>query len=210
MKRLVFLAIALLASSTIASAQEDAQTTTNTPQQSIQEQSSELKTEKPTKKRNNYFRRGYFGIVDGSVAAYYAGGLVGGIDIINGHNSDWFGIGIGVGCRAGIGVGCRAGMGKEVAIPIYVHLRAEILNRRVTPIILANIGYSYGFGEKPKYNETMGYTPASMVGSNFFAEAGIGLGIRVRQKGLISLSIMPSFFTKTSANGIKLGIGYKW
>ena len=202
MKRLVFLAIALLASSTIALAQEGAQTTTDTPQQSIQEQSSEPKTEKPTKKRNNYFRRGYFGIVDGSVAAYILGGFVGGIDIINGHNSDWFGI--------GIGVGCRAGMGKEVAIPIYVHLRAEILNRRVTPIILANIGYSYGFGEKPKYNETMCYTPASMVGSNFFAEAGIGLGIRVRQKGLISLSIMPSFFTKTSANGIKLSIGYKW
>ena len=117
MKRLMILAIALLASSTIALAQEGAQTTTNTPQQSIQEQSSEPKTEKPTKKRNNYFRRGYFGIVDGSVAAYILGGLVGGIDIINGHNSDWFGI--------GIGVGCRAGMGKEVAIPIYVHLRAS-------------------------------------------------------------------------------------
>ena len=56
-----------------------------------------------------------------------------GLDIVNGYRtSPWFAIGIGIGVRY---YDCE-----DLLIPYYIHLRTDILDRRVTPFFALNIG----------------------------------------------------------------------
>lgn len=111
-----------------------------------------------------------------------------GLDIVNGYRtSPWFAIGIGIGVRY---YDCE-----DLLIPYYIHLRTDILDRRVTPFFALNIG-----GATFSYITTL-----------FLAEPTAGIAIRFKGGDQLNIGVGASALLFNNGTvGFKLSIGYAW
>ncbi len=151
---------------------------------------------------NRFADKGYFGFAEFSLTLgdkyttdHYDGCSsksnrlkIYGLDIVNGYRtSPWFAIGIGVGARY-----CDW---EDLLIHYYIHLRTDILDRRVTPFFALNIG-----GATFPFITTM-----------FLAEPTAGVAIRFKGGDQLNIGAGASallFYDGTV--GFKLSIGYAW
>lgn len=136
---------------------------------------------------DRFASKGYFGQAEFNFGVYNDNHFRGyGIDVINGYRtSPWFAV--------GVGVGARYMDWDALAVPFYVHLRTDILDRKVTPYFAANIGGAY------------------MFGMNIFIEPSCGVGIRLGKGRQVNIGFgVTTFLSFGPALGCTLSAGYAW
>ena len=107
--------------------------------------------EEKTHKRTNFNKpRGIFGLLEVKFPTVFCGAGEFGVDYIAGYRV----------CpqfAAGVGVGMGTFLFKNYQTQFFVHLRSDILNKRVSPYVAFNMGYNYdAFGiDLTTYNNTV-------------------------------------------------------
>lgn len=185
------LRIALLLLLSVAAGNISAQTSDSLPTVAEAENATFPKDDVSTRNRRHTDRfasRGYFGSVEFNFGVYNHNAFSSyGVDIINGYRtSPWFAV--------GIGVGVRYQDWDEIAVPFYVHLRTDILDRRVTPYFALNIGGAYN---------------AFMC---ILAEPSLGIGIRMKKGRQINIGFGTTlyFMGAGAALGCTFSTGFAW
>lgn len=113
---------------------------------------------------------GYFG----SINFGYEIGVGGGddrikFDVVNGYRiQPEFSIGVGIGVKYFTNV-------EFATIPLYAHLRSDLLRQNVTPFIAFNIGYNI--------------STKSILKGGLLAEPSVGIGIRMNRKSQLNISL---------------------
>ncbi len=146
MKRLIILAVALLASSTIASAQEGAQKSVAAESQTLEKALSMPLTKKEQQKSliYRYGERNWFGTVQASIMIFSPQEVAGGAKFIAGYSfNPWISVG------GGFGVHYMdwSDISDSVYIPVNAHFRVNFLDRRVTPYFVADAGAMFYIGK---------------------------------------------------------------
>lgn len=184
------LRIALLLLLSVAAGNISAQTTDSLPTVAEAENAAFPKDGvRPRSRRHTdrFASRGYFGIAELNIGTYNGKAFHAyGADIINGYRtSPWFAV--------GVGVGARYQDWDALAVPFYIHLRTDILDRRVTPYFALNIGGAY------------------MTCLHIFAEPSCGIGIRMKKGRQINIGFGGSgFISFGGALGWKISAGFAW
>lgn len=142
---------------------------------------------------DRFVSKGYFGEAEFNLGFYNGNYFRGyGIDVINGYRtSPWFAVGGGVGARY---MSLKPG---ELLIPFYLHLRTEMLDRKVSPYISVNIGGAY------MVNWVL--LPFAEPCGGISIRLGKGREINIGVRGTIW--VIPSF---GGAMGCTLSVGYAW
>ena len=156
----------------------------------------------------DYFDKGYFGY-----ASYITGLSIlpistsYGVEVVNGYNWRWFGLGVGIGARYHHGL-----TGPNIVTPVYLNLRAEPLNRKVTPVIVLNLGYAHGFEvDSIDKSHAEGILELPIVGGMFVSEIKFGIGIRLANSYM--LDILASYHVcigEAADLGGRLTFGFRW
>ncbi|MBQ7856401.1 MAG: hypothetical protein IJ348_04735 [Alistipes sp.] len=157
--------------------------------------------------KESYFDTGYFGSVNCAIGLMsphlrFASGL----DIVNGYNWRWFGLGFGVGYCT------RAGVSRSyMTLPLFITLRAEIMDSKVTPIVSLNLGYAYGKQVDGKPADD-GFVKVKPVEGNMaYGEAKVGFGVHLAPQYV--LDFMWGFsvhYGDSFEFGPKFGLGFRW
>lgn len=155
----------------------------------------------------SYFDKGYFGSVDcdfGFMAPHMR--IASGLNIINGYNWRWFGLGLGVGYCS------RSGLSRTyLTVPVFINLRAEILDKKVTPIVALNLGYAYGVqtAGKPADEGLVSVTP--IEGNMAYGEIKVGFGVRLATRYVLDFMWGASLHVGDSFEfGPKFCLGFRW
>lgn len=153
-----------------------------------------------------YGKRGYFGSATAAYAMHNNTHPGFSAEIVNGYSfNPWFMLGGGVGAVWYNSQG--NGTGKGYA---FVHLRANVLDRRVTPFFALNIGGGYCQGYLKGFRDGK---PEELNGHYGFycAEPKVGVGIRMKNGHIIDLG---ASLYMDAGRGVdaafKIGIGYNW
>jgi hypothetical protein len=160
-----------------------------------------------------YAKRGYFrsvrvGVIATSLDVGHS------VDLVNGYAfNKWFMMGGGIGVQYTIyNIDSDDNSGQtNVKVPIYLHLRANVLDRKVTPYFSLNLGGGFCKGYLPDLGPDA--APAEINGSYEFYYVEPLAGIAVRFGGGKMLELGLSFqadFGRGMNGGPKFGVGFTW
>ena len=162
-----------------------------------------------------YAKRGYFRSVRIGVITAFSNENVGcSVDLVNGYAfNKWFMMGGGIGVQYTIyNIDSDDNSGQtNVKVPIYLHLRANVLDRKVTPYFSLNLGGGFCKGYLPDLGPDA--APAEINGSYEFYYVEPLAGIAVRFGGGKMLELGLSFqadFGRGMNGGLKFGVGFTW
>ena len=136
------------------------------------------------------------------------------VDLVNGYAfNKWFMMGGGIGVQYTIyNINLDDNSGQtNVKVPIYLHLRANVLDRKVTPYFSLNLGGGFCKGYLPDLGPDA--APAEINGSYEFYYVEPLAGIAVRFGGRKMLELGLSFqadFGRGMNGGPKFGVGFTW
>lgn len=152
-----------------------------------------------------YAKRGYFGTANVSYILWddYNHPIGVGAEVINGYSfNKWFMLGAGVGANMMSYKGYENECVVEAVIPIFIHARFNILDRRVTPFFSLGVG---GGILVDNYN--------SGVASALYLDPKLGVAVHLKNGGTIDFGVSRLFsgvIWLGSYNGIKFGVSYTW
>lgn len=160
-----------------------------------------------------YAKRGYFrsvrvGVIATSLDVGHS------VDLVNGYAfNKWFMMGGGIGVQYTIyNIDSDDNSGQtNVKVPIYLNLRANVLDRKVTPYFSLNLGGGFCKGYLPDLGPDA--APAEINGSYEFYYVEPLAGIAVRFGGGKMLELGLSFqadFGRGMNGGPKFGVGFTW
>ena len=162
-----------------------------------------------------YAKRGYFRSVRIGVITAFSNENVGcSVDLVNGYAfNKWFMMGGGIGVQYTIyNIDSDDNSGQtNVKVPIYLNLRANVLDRKVTPYFSLNLGGGFCKGYLPDLGPDA--APAEINGSYEFYYVEPLAGIAVRFGGGKMLELGLSFcadFGRGISGGPKFGVGFTW
>jgi hypothetical protein len=136
------------------------------------------------------------------------------VDLVNGYAfNKWFMMGGGIGVQYTIyNIDSDDNSGQtNVKVPIYLNLRANVLDRKVTPYFSLNLGGGFCKGYLPDLGPDA--APAEINGSYEFYYVEPLAGIAVRFGGGKMLELGLSFqadFGRGMNGGPKFGVGFTW
>jgi hypothetical protein len=136
------------------------------------------------------------------------------VDLVNGYAfNKWFMMGGGIGVQYTIyNIDSDDNSGQtNVKVPIYLNLRANVLDRKVTPYFSLNLGGGFCKGYLPDLGPDA--APAEINGSYEFYYVEPLAGIAVRFGGGKMLELGLSFqadFGRGMTCGPKFGVGFTW
>ena len=177
---------------------------------------SAIGSEKP-KREYRYGDKGYFGTAranyimwnfDSSIPAVS-------VDIINGYSfNPWFMLGGGLGVVYTHYSGDKSSDNKShgaVRVPVYLHLRGNLLDRRVTPFLAVNLGGGFCKGYAERH---LIYHPEIINHLYGFLYEEVQLGVAARLKGGqmidFGLSVPLDIMGHGANGGLKFSFGYTW
>lgn len=152
-----------------------------------------------------YAKRGYFGSANVSYILWddFDSSVGIGAEVINGYSfNKWFMLGAGLGANLILYKDYENKRVVEAAIPIFVHTRFNILDRKVTPFFALNVG---GGIIVDNYN--------SGVCSSLYLDPKLGVAVRLKNGGMIDFGVsrlLSGGVWFGSFNGIKVGVSYTW
>ena len=152
-----------------------------------------------------YVKCGYFGTANVSYILWddYNHPIGVGAEVINGYSfNKWFMLGAGVGANMMSYKGYENECVVEAVIPIFIHARFNILDRRVTPFFSLGVG---GGILVDNYN--------SGVASALYLDPKLGVAVHLKNGGTIDFGVSRLFsgvIWLGSYNGIKFGVSYTW
>lgn len=152
-----------------------------------------------------YAKRGYFGTANVSYILWddFDSPIGVGAEVINGYAfNKWFMLGAGVGANMMSYKGYENERVVEAVIPIFIHARFNILDRRVTPFFSLGVG---GGILVDNYN--------SGVASALYLDPKLGVAVHLKNGGTIDFGVSRLFsgvIWLGSYNGIKFGVSYTW
>ncbi len=152
-----------------------------------------------------YAKRGYFGTANVSYILWddFISPIGVGAEVINGYAfNKWFMLGAGVGANMMSYKGYENECVVEAVIPIFIHARFNILDRRVTPFFSLGVG---GGILVDNYN--------SGVASALYLDPKLGVAVRLANGRMIDFGVSRLFsgvIWLGSYNGIKFGVSYTW
>ena len=206
MKRLVFLAIALLASSTIASAQEDAQTNVVTRTHTTE---TELSASLPNKeirianRKNRIYRygeRGYFGTAQVGILGFSPQYIAAGVKVINGYSfNPWVSLGVSIGAFYNPSF---APYEDCIYMPINLHLRATVLDRKVSPYFVLDAGALLDI-----YRDQPTHTLTNMIALPYI-HPEMGVAIRFKKGRMLNIGAGFPFFLYGFCASVN--VGFTW
>ena len=175
---------------------------------------SAIGAEKP-KREYRYGDKGYFGTVRAgytmwSTTRVWAPAID--VEVINGYSfNPWFMLGGGVGITH-IHFPGKITSAKEnrcaVNIPLYLHLRTNILDRKVAPIVALNVGGQFYKGYLPKgYGN---YEVENCTKILPYTELQLGAAVRLKGGKMIDFGFSVPGVCHLLANGLKFSFGYTW
>lgn len=131
-------------------------------------------------------------------------------EIIYGYSfNPWFMLGGGVGVTYSYFPKDVTSMGESrgaIRVPVYLHLRTNILDRKVSPFIAANLGgglckgYMQGGMGLPDVEEGFGLF--------VYGEPQIGVALRLKGGKMVDFGVSVPLYSLDA--GIKLGVGFTW
>ncbi len=149
--------------------------------------------------------KGYFGLLELGMAP----GLNGydpfraGLTIVNGYRIlPQFAVGIGVGLQYYTNF-------DEATVPLFLHLRSDILNSKVSPFVAFNAGYNISFGGL--YDGVMMEPSVGVgfnVGDSYRMTAGLGFSVDRIQYEVYAFRNTYSFQDWAFALNIKVGFSF--
>ena len=125
--------------------------------------------------------RGYLGLVEYQIPTVFLGSGAFGVDYVNGYRvCPQFAV--------GIGLGFETFCFKNIQIPLYLHLRSDILKMRVSPYIAFNVGYNFdvsGGFDVATDSATVWYY---MSGVFFKPQVGVSYNLKKNNRMTVGLS----------------------
>jgi hypothetical protein len=166
-----------------------------------------------TSKEYNYGKRGQFVTARASYIMWddISGFLpAASIEGIYGFSCNpWFMVGGGIGVTYSHFPKHITSMGESrgaIRIPIYLHLRTNILDRRVSPFVALNLGGGVHKGYIP-----LGYSNPEVENDfHIFAYGEPQIGVALRLKGGRMVDIGASVPLYNLDAGLKFGVGFTW
>ena len=160
-----------------------------------------------------YAKRGYFrsvrvGVVATSLDVGHS------VDLVNGYAfNKWFMMGGGIGVQYTIyNIDSDDNSGQtNVKVPIYLHLRANVLDRKVTPYFSLNLGGGFCKGYLPDLGPDA--APAEINGSYefYYVEPLAGIAVRFGGGKMLELGLsLYADFGRGISGGPKFGVGFTW
>lgn len=160
-----------------------------------------------------YAKRGYFrsvrvGVIATSLDVGHS------VDLVNGYAfNKWFMMGGGIGVLYTIyGVDLDNNSGQSnIKVPVYLHLRANVLDRKVTPYFALNLGGGFCKGYLPDLGPDANRAEVNGSYEFYYMEPQIGAAVRFGGGKMLELGL--SFyadFGRGLNGGPKLNIGFTW
>ena len=160
-----------------------------------------------------YAKRGYFrsvrvGVVATSLDVGHS------VDLVNGYAfNKWFMMGGGIGVQYTIyNIDSDDNSGQtNVKVPIYLNLRANVLDRKVTPYFSLNLGGGFCKGYLPDLGPDA--APAEINGSYefYYVEPLAGIAVRFGGGKMLELGLsLYADFGRGISGGPKFGVGFTW
>lgn len=160
-----------------------------------------------------YAKRGYFGTARVSATNVYSiltssPGFS--AEVINGYSfNKWFMMGVGVGVVYSNYKKEYNGTG-NVRVPLYLHLRANVLDRKVTPYFTLNMGGGFCKGYQPPITDGAAEEINGSFGF-YCLEPQVGVAVRLKGGRMLDLGLSLYSDVGRGFNGFpKLGIGFTW
>lgn len=153
---------------------------------------------------------GYFGTTRASFiisdCSPYRPGLGFSVDVINGYSfNHWFSLGGGISAIYSIEEG-----GNNVRVPIYIHLRADVINRKVAPFFALNLGGGFCKGYLQKIINGADAEANGCYGF-YSIEPQAGIAVRLKNGKLIDCGVSAHADFGRGINVIgKFGVGFTW
>ena len=162
-----------------------------------------------------YAKRGYFRSVRIGVITAFSNENVGcSVDLVNGYAfNKWFMMGGGIGVQYTIfNIDSDDNSGQtNVKVPIYLHLRANVLDRKVTPYFSLNLGGGFCKGYLPDLGPDANRAEVNGSYEFYYVEPLAGVAVRFGGGKMLELGL--SFcadFGRGISGGPKLGVGFTW
>lgn len=160
-----------------------------------------------------YAKRGYFrsvrvGVIATSLDVGHS------VDLVNGYAfNKWFMMGGGIGVQYTIyNIDSDDNSGQtNVKVPIYLNLRANVLDRKVTPYFSLNLGGGFCKGYLPDLGPDA--APAEINGSYefYYVEPLAGIAVRFGGGKMLEFGLsLQADFGRGMNGGPKLGVGFTW
>ena len=160
-----------------------------------------------------YAKRGYFrsvrvGVIATSLDVGHS------VDLVNGYAfNKWFMMGGGIGVQYTIyNIDSDDNSGQtNVKVPIYLNLRANVLDRKVTPYFSLNLGGGFCKGYLPDLGPDA--APAEINGSYefYYVEPLAGVAVRFKGGKMLELGLsLYADFGRGISGGPKFGVGFTW
>ena len=136
------------------------------------------------------------------------------VDLVNGYAfNKWFMMGGGIGVQYTIyNIDSDDNSGQtNVKVPIYLNLRANVLDRKVTPYFSLNLGGGFCKGYLPDLGPDA--APAEINGSYefYYVEPLAGIAVRFGGGKMLELGLsLQADFGRGMNGGPKLGVGFTW
>ena len=164
-----------------------------------------------------YGWRGYYGTAKASYLMWehriYTVPAIG-LDVVNGYSfNQWFMLGGGVGVVYTIFPESKNSFKENLSairVPMYLQLRANIIDRRVSPTAALNLGGGF----------CKGYLPLIIDGANeersgsygfYYIEPQVGVSVRLYNGQMVDFGIsMHMDIGRGVSCGYKFGVGFTW
>ena len=201
MKRLIILAIAAFSLCPIAAAQQSvvmtSQTTDATPTSLSKK---ELRLERRASRTYRYGERGYFGTAQVGMLIFSPTYIAYGAKIINGYNfNQWFSLGGSVGAFYNPSF---APYEDYIYMPINLHLKATVLDRKVSPYFVLDAGVSLDI-----YRDQPTHTLTNIITMPYI-HPEMGVAIRFKKGRMLNIGAgFPYFLYAFCAS---VNVGFTW
>ena len=201
MKRLIILAIAAFSLCSIAAAQQSvvmtSQTTDTTPSSLSKK---ELRLERRASRTYRYGERGYFGTAQVGMLIFSPTYIAYGAKIINGYNfNQWFSLGGSIGAFYNPSL---APYEDCIYMPINLHLRATVLDRKVSPYFVLDAGALLDI-----YRDQPTHTLTNMIALPYI-HPEMGVAIRFKKGRMLNIGAGFPFFLYGFCASVN--VGFTW
>lgn len=160
-----------------------------------------------------YAKRGYFrsvrvGVIATSLDVGHS------VDLVNGYAfNKWFMMGGGIGVQYTIyNINSDDNSGQtNVKVPIYLHLRANVLDRKVTPYFSLNLGGGFCKGYLPDLGPDANRAEVNGSYEFYYVEPLAGVAVRFGGGKMLELGLsLQADFGRGMNGGPKFGVGFTW
>lgn len=166
-----------------------------------------------------YAKRGYFrsvrvGVMHDQTTTFSLEKVGHSVDLVNGYAfNKWFMMGGGIGVQYTIyNIDSDDNSGQtNVKVPIYLNLRANVLDRKVTPYFSLNLGGGFCKGYLPDLGPDA--APAEINGSYefYYVEPLAGVAVRFGGGKMLEFGLsLQADFGRGMNGGPKLCVGFTW